>query len=148
MKPVYFLLLLYLLFPLLGFLQTSLCAEPMEVEANYFWNCHQAGEKLIKWGIWAGAFALFGGFFLMGLPGALLATLYELLGLTRDLTKGDRLWPAAVMIALLWPLGIPLGLLFQQLAGALAWQGIYPYSFWVVCILWIMGLGKIAGRVK
>lgn len=148
MRPIYFLLLLYLLFPLIGYVQTRMCDEPATVEDNQSWNCYHAGKKLIKWGLWAGAFALLGSFLLMGLPGALLAALYDLLGLAKGVTQGDKLWPAAIMISLLWPLGIPLGLLLQQLAGRMAWQAIYPYSFWAALILWILLLGKIIPWMK
>ena len=50
---------------------------------------------------------------LMGLPGALVCGLAEpaarrILGLPPDvLLKGDRAWPAALYMTLLWPPGLP-----------------------------------------
>src|SRR5689334_9632394 len=50
---------------------------------------------------------------LMGLPGALLLEIPIRLRLCRPI-KGDNAWPAALVVSVLWPIGIPVGVLVKH----------------------------------
>lgn len=84
----------------------------------------------------AAAIAMLGNIPLMGLPGALIWTLFSPVVdlLPTDLVKpveGDSVWGVAIMITVLWPISIPLGYYLSSrwygprtLARRLTWLAI------------------------
>lgn len=90
---------------------------------------------LISLGI-ALAVALLGNIPLMGLPGALVWSLFLpladlLLGGVIPRIRSDALWPLVILMTLLWPISIPLGYVLvwkwfphQPRARVLWWVGL------------------------
>jgi len=153
MKTYYLLLFIYLLFPVIGYWQmqqpdyrTGFREAPSESEAIAVWNSRAEGKLLLKWSLWAIAFAILGLFPLMGLPGILPLAFYELTGILRGVLEGDKLWPAAIIVSILWPLGIPLGLSLRQLGlwTQTGWVG--AHGPWVGLFAWLVGIGFLLRR--
>jgi len=61
---------------------------------------------------------------LVGIPGAFLISIPAWLGLTKEL-EGDGVWPAAILVSLLWPISLPVGVLIKY---RLKQQGNEKYS--------------------
>jgi hypothetical protein len=153
MKFYYFLAAVYLVFPMLGLVQMKICtpagddagialAEPPPAIAGG-WDCYLAGRELLKWSLWSIAFAVLGAFLFMGLPGALLIGVYSLTGIIRDKMEGDQMWPAAILASFLWPLGIPFGLLVQQLGTWAGWNLLYSHGLVSGLLIWGVSTGLI-----
>ena len=93
-----------------------------------------AGKELFRWGLIAIGIAVLGNIPLMGLPGMLVLALGKLTGLTARNLEGDRVWPAAILATLIFPLGISLAVLLKNLVfpeGG-AWVAIGFIACWLI----------------
>jgi len=142
MPKLQFALLLaaYLAIPAWGYYQMqryapAAAAEPAAVQAD---PRHEQSRQVFRWGLIAIGIAVLGNMPLMGLPGMLVLAAGKLTGLLPSLDDeedGDRMWPAAIMATLIFPLGISLGVLAKSL--------LYPQGgIWLpglVLVLWLAG---------
>ncbi len=152
----YLLIAAYLFFPVAGFLQMRFCvsasADPVETgalsplsgeETSAKPDCRRTGRQLLLWGGLAALFALGGFFVLMGLPGIIAVAIYELLGITSGLSEGQKMWPAALMASLLWPLGIPIGIIGSQLLARFNFSYSHTTGFFIGFLAWFIVAGFI-----
>jgi len=123
----------YLLFIGLGWLQQS---QPGSL----------SNTSLLSGSLWAVGIAAIGTFVLMGLPGALLLGLYHLLGLLPARIQGDRIWPAAVIISLVWPLGLPMGQLLAWVGAIIGQAELLRWGTAVGWAAWIFAIGLLIRR--
>ncbi|MFT3934790.1 MAG: hypothetical protein QM726_14290 [Chitinophagaceae bacterium] len=69
-------------------------------------------KELIVYSFIAGGLILI-GIVLMGMPGGLLLNIPVKLGISKAIT-GDALWPAALLLSVLWPLCLPAGVFLKN----------------------------------
>ncbi len=153
MKSYTILVIIYLFFPLLGFVQMRTCSavelstsalikSELNLNEDAVYDCAKESWRLTKWSLLAIAFVLIGGFVLMGMPGLFFMAFYELIGILSNVTQGQQTWPAAIMGSLLWPLGIPIGILVQQQMGLKNEQAFFTaYGFLLGFLAWIITAG-------
>lgn len=157
MRIYYLLVLAYLFFITFGFFQmrTSTIASTNQLEippsvsekTEWIWDEKKEGKKLFKWSLLALLFALAGLFPLMGLPGMLAIGFYELTGIIKkEEVEGHKMWPAAIIVSLLWPLGIPIGLLLRQLGIGVNIGFLISYGVIIGLVVWMVSVGFIIKR--
>jgi len=76
------------------------------------------------------------GFLLSGLPGGLILSLLQKAGLLRGI-QGDHVWPAAILLSILWPLCFPFAVLAKQFLlhrGYMGFTGLHI----ALGLLWII----------
>jgi hypothetical protein len=133
------LLSMYLIFPVIGFVQMQAnrtVSIELSADATLRAKHYQQGKRLLIWGLLAGGFAMVSVVPLMGLPGGVVLSVGQFFGLGSELLKGDKAWPAAIFASLIFPLGIPLGLLFKNVIENNGWQRLATFSVPIVLIIW------------
>ncbi len=152
MRLYYILAAAYLLFVAIGFFQMRFLPSGGSVEISsapapsgnkFVWDGKKEGKRLFKWSLLALLFAILGLFPLMGMPGLLVVGFYEITGILSGAMEGDRMWPAAIIGAMLWPLGIPIGILAQQLGMRFQVGFLALYGAPLGLIVWIVAAGFI-----
>ncbi len=150
MKLYYIVTAAYLFFAAIGFVQiqmsgrnatTGVTTTPPAEGSSLVWNNKEEGKRLFKWSLLALLIAVAGLFPLMGMPGLLVVGFYEITGILRGKIKGDSMWPAAIINTLLWPLGIPIGILLQQLGKGGGLELLAVYGLGLGIISWIVIAG-------
>ncbi len=118
-----FICLLYVLLPLIGYWQfrkeRSATPDAQQIPLNkkriLKANSSEPSLQLIKWGLMAAVAAVVGIVPLLGLPGALLVSIYEFLGLVpSSKLSGDKMWPIAIIFTICFPLGWPLAIAMRN----------------------------------
>jgi hypothetical protein len=139
------LLAAYLAIPAWGYyqMQRHAPAEATDQTAVQADSRQEQGRQVFSWGLIAIGIAVLGNMPLMGLPGMLVVGIGKLSGVLRKEVEGERLWPAAIMATLIFPLGISLGVLAKNLA--------YPQGgIWLlglILTLWLAGTILILRRM-
>ena len=59
------------------------------------------------------ALLMFIGLVAIGIPGAFFLDISKWLGLVKGI-EGDRAWPSAIFVSLIWPLFIPIGVIIKH----------------------------------
>lgn len=132
------LLSIYLIFPAIGFVQMQAnrtVSTELSADATLRAKHYQQGKRLFFWGLIAGVIALVSTVPLMGLPGGIVLSVGQIFGLGSELLEGDKACPAAIFASLIFPLGIPLGLLFKNVTENNGWQRLISFSVPIALII-------------
>lgn len=132
------LLSIYLIFPVIGFVQMQAnrtVSTEISADATLRAKHYHQGKRLFFWGLIAGVIALVSMVPLMGLPGGIVLSVGQIFGLGSELLKWDKAWPAAIFASLIFPAGIPLGLLFKNVTENNGWQRLITFSVPIMLII-------------
>lgn len=138
--------LLYILLPLIGFVKyhreryssTIMHSVQLNKKMILHADASQPNLQLIKWGLVAALIALVGIVPLLGLPGAILVSAFEFLGLvSSEKLHGDKMWPIAIFLTIYIPLGWPLALAFQNTLSKYTTLKI-PKLLWLILLFWFI----------
>ncbi|MFN7116504.1 MAG: hypothetical protein ACK4TA_06860 [Saprospiraceae bacterium] len=142
------LVLLYLLFPIVGFRQMQHHRSSSEVKATPSASYTQ-GKQLLVWGLVAPAIALLSIVPLMGLPGGILMSAGQLFGLNPALFAGDKAWPAAIFASLIFPLALPLGVVLKMTAENIGWKLPLLLAIGLMLLIWgAITIGLVAWMAR
>lgn len=83
------------------------------------------------------------GMIMAGLPGAAMLTFLQKIGLLQGV-KGDSVWPAAILLSILWPLCFPIAILVKHYCALRGYAGFTGFSTLIACS-WILLLMVLTG---
>lgn len=96
---------------------------------------------LLRSSLWALGLAVVGFFPLMGMPGMLVWGFYVLTGMARKDRPADQVWPTAIILTLVWPIGLPLGILLHQGGLVIGWAVPVWMAMGTGVLIWISIFG-------
>lgn len=98
----------------------------------------QPDLQLLKWSVLASLAAFLSIVPLLGLPGAMLINVFSLFELVPESKlSGDNMWPVAITLSLLMPLGWPVAIAIRN-TMALFWNLHYHFLVKIVIIFWFI----------
>jgi hypothetical protein len=98
----------------------------------------QPNLQLLKWSLIAALVALLSIVPLLGLPGAALISVFEFFNLVPShKLQGDKMWPIAIIISVIVPMGWPLGILLRNVLTSY-WNIHKPGIVKIFIFLWLM----------
>ena len=145
----YFLLIicvLYISFPILGYLQfkkeNENLPETQRIRLSFKElrkaTSDQPALQMIKWSVYAAIAAFISLIPLLGLPGGALLSLFGLFSLIPEQKMmGDKMWPIAILISILIPLGWPLAMVIRN-SLLHYWKIRNKYIIQIVILAWFI----------
>jgi len=103
------------------------------------WQYHN-GKKLFKWTLIGAAIGFVGFFPLMGMPGALVMELAELIGWSPKESLGDNTWPLAIMMSIILPIIIPVCIFTSQKMMMAGYGSIKSIVVLTMVVSWLLVL--------